>query len=88
MTIYTAGSLIVSFTLSHDDTWGGWGLDKRTAIEGSFSEWGGLGKTNRGRGRGKNFFLTAVAIAIGTRPFQFHEISVSNTSSSRIRDPG
>jgi hypothetical protein len=28
------------------------------------------------------FFLTAVAIAIATRPFKFHEISVSNTSSS------
>ncbi len=27
------------------------------------------------------FFLTAVAIAIATRPFKFHEISVSNTSS-------
>jgi hypothetical protein len=26
------------------------------------------------------FFLTAVEIAIATRPFKFHEISVSNTS--------
>jgi hypothetical protein len=30
------------------------------------------------------FFLTAVAIAIATRPFKFHEISVSNTSSSFV----
>ncbi len=32
------------------------GLDPRTAIEGSFSAWGGLGKPNRGRGRGETFF--------------------------------
>ena len=30
------------------------------------------------------FFLTAVAIAIAARPFKFHEISVSNTSSSFV----
>ncbi len=29
------------------------GLDPRTAIEGSFSAWGGLGKPNRGRDRGE-----------------------------------
>jgi hypothetical protein len=27
-----------------------------TAIEGSFSAWGGLGKLDRGLGRGKTFF--------------------------------
>ncbi len=32
------------------------GLDPRTAIEGSFSVWGGLGKPDRGLGRGKTFF--------------------------------
>jgi hypothetical protein len=32
------------------------GLDPRTAIEGSFSAWGGLRKPNRGRGRGETFF--------------------------------
>ena len=31
----------------------GGGLDPRTAIEGSFSAWGGLGKPNRGRDRGE-----------------------------------
>ncbi len=31
----------------------GGGLDPRTAIEGSFSAWRGLGKPNRGRDRGK-----------------------------------
>ncbi len=30
------------------------------------------------------FFLTAVAIALAKRPFKFHEISVSNTSSSFV----
>ncbi len=30
------------------------------------------------------FFLTAIAIAIATRPFKFHEISVSYTSSSFV----
>ena len=32
---------------------GGGGLDPRTAIEVSFSAWGGLGKPNRGRDRGE-----------------------------------
>jgi hypothetical protein len=31
----------------------GGGLDPRTAFEGSFSAWGGLGKPNRGRDRGE-----------------------------------
>ncbi len=31
----------------------GGGLDPGTAIEGSFSAWGGLGKPNRGRDRGE-----------------------------------
>ncbi len=35
---------------------GGGGLDPRTAIEGSFSAWGGLGKPDRGLGRGVTFF--------------------------------
>ena len=32
---------------------GGGSLAPRTAIEGSFSAWGGLGKPNRGRDRGE-----------------------------------
>jgi hypothetical protein len=32
------------------------GLDPRTAIEGSFSAWGGLGKPNRRHARGETFF--------------------------------
>ncbi len=32
------------------------GLDPRTAIEGSFSAWGGLGKPDRGLSRGETFF--------------------------------
>ena len=35
---------------------GGGSLELRTAIEGSFSEWGGLGKLDRGLGRGETFF--------------------------------
>jgi hypothetical protein len=35
---------------------GGGGLDPRTAIEGSFSAWGGLGKLDRRLGRGETFF--------------------------------
>ncbi len=34
----------------------GGGLDPRTAIELSFSAWGGLEKLDRGRDRGENFF--------------------------------
>jgi hypothetical protein len=35
---------------------GGGSLELRTAIEGSFSAWGGLGKLDRGLGRGETFF--------------------------------
>jgi hypothetical protein len=45
---------------------------------------GGLGKLDRGLGRGSLFFLTAIAIAIATRPFTFHENSVVYTSSSFV----
>jgi hypothetical protein len=34
----------------------GGGLDPRTAIELSFSAWGGLEKLDRGRDRGETFF--------------------------------
>ena len=35
---------------------GGGGLDPRTAIELSFSAWGGLEKLDRGRDRGETYF--------------------------------
>jgi hypothetical protein len=35
---------------------GGGSLEPRTAIEGSFSAWGGLGKPDRGLGCGKTFY--------------------------------
>jgi hypothetical protein len=57
------------------------GLDPRTAIEGSFSAWGVSENQIAGATAAR---LTAVAIAIATRPFKFHEISVSNTSSSFV----
>ncbi len=63
---------------------GGGSLEPRTAIEGSFLAWGGLGKLDRGLALGELFFLTAIAIAIATRPFKFHENSVTNTSSSFV----
>ena len=62
----------------------GGGLDPRTAIEGSFSAWGFSENQIVGAAAARLFFLTAVAIAIATRPFKFHEISVSNTSSSFV----
>jgi hypothetical protein len=34
----------------------GGSLEPRTAIEGSFSAWGGLEKLDRGRDRGETFF--------------------------------
>jgi hypothetical protein len=36
--------------------WGGGSREPRTAIEVSFSAWGGLKKLDRGRDRGKTFF--------------------------------
>ncbi len=54
-------------------------LDPRTAIEGS--AWGVSENQIAGATAAR---LTAVAIAIATRPFKFHEISVSNTSSSFV----
>jgi hypothetical protein len=43
---------------SHLFTLWGWGgsLEPRTAIEGSFSAWGGLGKLDCGLGCGETFF--------------------------------
>jgi hypothetical protein len=35
---------------------GGGSREPRTAVELSFSAWGGLGKPNRGRDRGETFF--------------------------------
>ncbi len=35
---------------------GGGSLEPRTAIEGSFSAWGGLGKLDHGLGRSETFF--------------------------------
>ena len=63
----------------------GWGgLDPRTAIELSFSA-GGVSKNwTEGATAARLIFLTAVAIAIATKPFKFHEISVSNSSSSFV----
>ncbi len=37
-------------------TYGSGGLEPGTAIKGSFSAWGGLGKLDRGLARGETFF--------------------------------
>jgi hypothetical protein len=63
---------------------GGGSLEPRTAIEGSFSAWGVSENWIAGSAAARLFFMTAIAIAIATRPFKFHEISVSNTSSSFV----
>jgi hypothetical protein len=61
---------------------GGGGLDPRTAIELSFSAGGGVSKNQIAvTTAARIFFLTAVAIAIATRPFKFREISVSSSTS-------
>ncbi len=50
-----------------------------------YGKMGGIAENQiAGAAAARLFFLTAVAIAIATRPFKFHEISVSNTSSSFV----
>jgi hypothetical protein len=61
---------------------GGGSLEPRTAIEGSFSAGGVSENWIAGSAAASLFFLTAIAIA--TRPFKFHENSVSYTSSSFV----
>jgi hypothetical protein len=63
----------------------GGGLELRTAIEGSFSACGGVSENwIAGSAATSLFFLTAIAIAIATRPFKFHENSVAYMSSSFV----
>ncbi len=59
------------------------GVANREQRSRSRSRRGGVSE-NQIAGAARLFFLTAVAIAIATRPFKFHEISVSNTSSSFV----
>ncbi len=59
-------------------------LEPRTAIEGSFLAWGVSENWIAGSAAARLFFLTAIGIAIATRPFKFHENSVSYTSSSFV----
>ena len=64
---------------------GGGGVANREQRSSSRSRRGGVSKNwTEGATAARLFFLTAVAIAIATRPFKFHEISVSNTSSSFV----
>ncbi len=74
--------LLTYYCIMH---YGGGSLEPRTAIEGSFSAWGGVSENRiAGSAVARLFFLTAIAIAIATRPFKFHENSVSYTSSSFV----
>jgi hypothetical protein len=62
----------------------GGSLEPRTAIAGSFSAWGGLGKLDRRLGRGETFFPDSDSDRDSDETFKFHENSVSNTSSSFV----
>ncbi len=63
----------------------GGGVANREQRLSSRSRRGGVSENQiAGAAAARLFFLTAVAIAIATRPFKFHEISVSNTSSSFV----
>ncbi len=64
---------------------GGGGVSNREQRSRSRSRRGGFSENwIAGSAAARLFFLTAVAIAIATTPFKFHEISVSNTSSSFV----
>jgi hypothetical protein len=61
------------------------GVANREQRSRSRSRRGGVSENQiAGAAAARLFFLTAVAIAIATRPFKFHKISVSNTSSSFV----
>ena len=69
--------------------YGGGGVSSREQRSRARSRRGGVSENRiAGSAAARLFFLTAVAIAvaiaIATRPFKFHEISVSNTSSSFV----
>ncbi len=64
--------------------WGG-GVANREQRSRSRSRRGGVSKNwAEGATVARLFFLTAVAIAIATRPFKYHENSVTNTTSSFV----
>ena len=63
--------------------WGG--VSSREQRSRARSRRGGVSKNwTEGATAARLIFLTAVAIAIATKPFKFHEISVSNSSSSFV----
>jgi hypothetical protein len=63
----------------------GGGVSSREQRSRARSQPGGVSENRiAGSAAARLFFLTAVAIAIATRPFKFHEISVSYTSSSFV----
>ncbi len=65
--------------------YGGGGVANREQRSRSRSRRGGVSENwIVGAAAARLFFLTAVAIVIATRPFKFHEISVSNMSSSFV----
>ncbi len=64
--------------------WGG-GVANPEQRSRSRSRRGGVSKNwTEGATAARLFFLTAVAIAIATRPFKYHENSVTNTTSSFV----
>ncbi len=61
------------------------GVSIREQRSSSRSRRGGVSKNwTEGATVARLFFLTAVAITIAMRPFKYHEISVSNTTTSFV----
>ena len=61
------------------------GVANREQRSRSHSRRGGVSENQiAGAAAARLFFLTAVAIAIATRPFKYHENSVTNTRSSFV----
>jgi hypothetical protein len=67
------------------DCCGGGGVTIREQRSRARSRRGGVSENEiAGAAAARLFFLTAVAIAIATRPFKYHENSVTNTTSSFV----
>jgi hypothetical protein len=63
---------------------GGGSLEPRTAIELSFSSWGGLEKLDRGRDRGETFFPDSGSDRDSDETFQISRNLGLNPSSSFV----
>jgi hypothetical protein len=75
VTFFETTSFYIFCTLTGDnDHYAFWGsLEPRTAIEGSFSAWGGLGKLDHGLGRGEPFFPDSDSDSDSDETFQISQ---------------